>query len=166
MQTREIRIAESRLNRPKFANDTFVKLRTHCSRPFMRICHAMFGRGDHFVRKLNGNSSGNGPLQCIRNTRNRPNPKVFFTVDIPVLEFIVLLCPLKSRILWAQMRGRGTLMEHFNYTTAFEIQPPTIPQVIENSGRTWTVITTSAFWPNELLRTVNNLQTSHTCCVF
>jgi type I restriction enzyme R subunit len=29
-------------------------------------------------------------------------------VDIPVLEFIVFLRPVKSRILWEQMLGRGT----------------------------------------------------------
>src|SRR5256885_8693030 len=29
-------------------------------------------------------------------------------VDIPALEFIVFLRPVKSRILWEQMLGRGT----------------------------------------------------------
>jgi type I restriction enzyme, R subunit len=29
-------------------------------------------------------------------------------VDIPALEFIVFLRPIKSRILWEQMVGRGT----------------------------------------------------------
>ena len=77
--------------------------------------------------------------------------------DIPTLEFIVFLRPVKSRTLWVQMLGRGTrispeinktkftvfdcfdatLLEYFKNTTDFEIQPPTktpltIPQVIEN----------------------------------
>ena len=100
----------------------------------------------------------------IREFRNRPNPKVVVTVDmtstgvdIPALEFIVFLRPVKSRILWVQMLGSGTrkcpeinktkftvfdcfdgtLIEYFKNTTDFEIQPPaktplTIPQVIEN----------------------------------
>ena len=78
-------------------------------------------------------------------------------VDIPALEFIVFLRPVKSRILWVQMLGRGTrkcpeinktkfvvfdcfdgtLIQYFKNTTDFEIQPPTktpltLPQVIEN----------------------------------
>jgi type I restriction enzyme R subunit len=78
-------------------------------------------------------------------------------VDIPALEFIVFLRPVKSRILWVQMLGRGTrkcpeinktkftvfdcfdgtLIQYFANTNDFEIQPPTrtpltIPQIIEN----------------------------------
>jgi len=75
--------------------------------------------------------------------------------DIPALEFIVCLRPVKSRILTMLGRGTrkcpeinktkftvfdcfdGTLIEYFQNTTDFEIQPPaktplTIPQVIEN----------------------------------
>jgi len=46
-------------------------------------------------------------LQRIREFRNRPNPKIVVSVDmlttgvdIPALEFIVFLRPVKSRILW------------------------------------------------------------------
>src|SRR3970282_2790258 len=55
------------------------------------------------------------PLQRILEFRNRPNPGVVVSVDlmstgvdIPDLEFIVLLRPVKSRILFEQMLGRGT----------------------------------------------------------
>ena len=55
------------------------------------------------------------PLQRIREFRNRPNPKIVVTVDmlstrvdIPALEFIVFLRPVKSRILLERMLGRGT----------------------------------------------------------
>ena len=55
------------------------------------------------------------PLQRIREFRNRPNPGIVVTVDllttgvdIPDLEFIVFLRPVKSRILFEQMLGRGT----------------------------------------------------------
>ena len=54
-------------------------------------------------------------MQRIREFRNRPNPTIVVTVDmlstgvdIPALEFIVFLRPIKSRILWEQMLGRGT----------------------------------------------------------
>jgi type I restriction enzyme R subunit len=104
------------------------------------------------------------PLQKIREFRNRPNPKIVVSVDmlttgvdIPSLEFIVFMRPVKSRILWVQMLGRGTrkcdlinkekfvifdcfdgtLIEYFKNTTDFEVQlpqkdPVPLGQVIEN----------------------------------
>ena len=78
-------------------------------------------------------------------------------VDIPALEFIVFLRPVKSRILWEQMLGRGTrlcpdinkskfvvfdcfdgtLIQYFRNVSSFDIEPPgrtplTLPEVIEN----------------------------------
>jgi type I restriction enzyme R subunit len=130
----------------------------------VRICREEFGQGDAFVQKITGSPTVDRPLQKIREFRNRPNPKVVVTVDmlstgvdIPSLEFIVLMRPVKSRILWVQMLGRGTrrcevinkshftifdcfdgtLIEYFKNTTDFDVQLPekeTIPiaQVIEN----------------------------------
>ena len=130
----------------------------------VKTCREVFGQGDDFVQKITGNPNVDRPLQRIREFRNRPNPKVAVTVDmlstgvdIPALEFIVFLRPVKSRILWVQMLGRGTrkcpelnktkfvvfdcfdgtLIQYFKNTTDFEIQPPaktplTLPQVIEN----------------------------------
>jgi type I restriction enzyme R subunit len=130
----------------------------------VKTCREVFGQGDDFVQKITGNPNVDRPLQRIREFRNRPNPKVVVTVDmlstgvdIPALEFIVFLRPVKSRILWVQMLGRGTrkcpeinktkfvvfdcfdgtLIQYFKNTTDFEIQPPTktpltLPQVIEN----------------------------------
>jgi type I restriction enzyme R subunit len=73
----------------------------------------VFGRGDSFVRKITGRVDR--PLQQIREFRNRDLPGVVVTVDmlttgvdIPDLEFIVFLRPVKSRILFEQMLGRGT----------------------------------------------------------
>ncbi len=81
----------------------------------VRICREVFEQGDDFVQKITGNPNVDRPLQRIREFRNRPNPKVVVTVDmlstgvdIPALEFIVFLRPVKSRILWEQMLGRGT----------------------------------------------------------
>ena len=78
-------------------------------------------------------------------------------VDIPALEFIVFLRPVKSRILWEQMLGRGTrlcpdinkskfvvfdcfdgtLIRYFKGASNFVIEPPqttpvALPQVIDN----------------------------------
>ena len=73
----------------------------------------VFGRGDAFVTKITGKVDR--PLQRIREFRNRPLPMIAVTVDllttgvdIPDLEYLVLLRPVKSRILFVQMLGRGT----------------------------------------------------------
>jgi len=130
----------------------------------VRICREVFGQGDAFVQKITGSPSVDRPLQKIREFRNRPEPKVVVTVDmlstgvdIPCLEFVGFLRPVKSRILWVQMLGRGTrlcpeihkthftifdgfngtLIEYFRNATDFSVEPPTkeplpIEQVIEN----------------------------------
>jgi type I restriction enzyme R subunit len=72
-----------------------------------------FGEGDDFAAKITGRVDR--PLQHIREFRNRPEPRIVVTVDllttgvdIPDLEFLVFLRPVKSRILFEQMLGRGT----------------------------------------------------------
>jgi type I restriction enzyme, R subunit len=110
----------------------------------------IFGRGESFVTKITGRVDR--PLQRIREFRNRPNPAVVVTVDllttgvdIPDLEFIVFLRPVKSRILFEQMLGRGTrkgerypdkshfvifdcfdgtLLEYFRDTTGMTVEAP------------------------------------------
>ena len=79
----------------------------------MDTARDVFGQGDSFVQKITGRVDR--PLQRIREFRNRPQPGVVVTVDmlstgvdIPDLEFIVFLRPVKSRILFEQMLGRGT----------------------------------------------------------
>jgi type I restriction enzyme R subunit len=127
------------------------------------ICRDVFGRGDSFVQKITGRADR--PLQRIREFRNRTNPGVVVSVDmlttgvdIPDLEFIVFLRPVKSRILWEQMLGRGTrkgenykdkshftvfdcfdgtLFEYFKNASAFTTDPPekparTIEEIIED----------------------------------
>ncbi len=89
----------------------------------------MFGRGDSFVRKITGNPNVDRPLQRIREFRNRPTPGIVVTVDmlttgvdIPDLEYIVFLRPVKSRILFTQMMGRGTRKgEHFPAKSHFVV---------------------------------------------
>ena len=128
------------------------------------ICKEYFNRGDDFVAKITGNANVDRPLQKIREFRNRPNPKIVVTVDmlstgvdIPSLEYVVFLRPVKSRILWVQMLGRGTrlcseinkdhftvfdcfggtLIEYFKDATEFSFEPPlreslSCEQIIEN----------------------------------
>lgn len=120
-----------------------------------------FGRGDSFVQKITGSPSVDRPLQRIREFRNRPEPGIVVTVDllstgvdIPALENIVFLRPVRSRILFEQMMGRGTrrcdeigktkftifdavgVMEYFSRATAFTADPPdkptrTVTEIIE-----------------------------------
>lgn len=130
----------------------------------VRICREVFAQGDDFVKKITGNPNVDRPLQRIREFRNRPNPKVVVSVDmlstgvdIPALEFILFLRPVKSRILWEQMLGRGTrrcdeinkakfvvfdcfdgtLLRYFRDVSNFQIETPradplTIPELVEN----------------------------------
>jgi type I restriction enzyme R subunit len=79
------------------------------------LARDVFGRGDAFVTKITGAKDVDRPLQRIREFRNRPNPCIAVTVDllttgvdIPDLEYLVFLRPVKSRILFEQMVGRGT----------------------------------------------------------
>jgi type I restriction enzyme R subunit len=131
----------------------------------VRIARDVFSRGDDFVQKITGSPSVDRPLEKIRRFRNRPLPSVVVTVDmlstgvdIPALEYIVFLRPVKSRILWTQMLGRGTrkcrdinkecftifdcfdgtLIEYFKNSTDFvieveeQVETVTIEQIIEN----------------------------------
>ena len=127
------------------------------------IARDIFGRGDSFVQKITGKADR--PLQRIREFRNRPNPAIVVSVDmmstgvdIPDLEYIVFLRPIKSRILFEQMMGRGTrkgekfpdkshftvfdcfggtLLEYFSQSTGITAELPeriyrTIPELIED----------------------------------
>ena len=125
----------------------------------------IFGRGESFVAKITGSQNVDRPLQRIREFRNRPNPAIAVTVDMlstgvdfPDLEYILFLRPVKSRILFEQMLGRGTrkgeqfkdkshfvvfdcfdgtLIEYFRKATAITAEPPlrearTIVEIIED----------------------------------
>ena len=122
------------------------------------IARDVFGRGDAFVQKITGRVDR--PLQKIREFRNRQQIGIVVTVDllstgvdIPDLEFIVFLRPVKSRILFEQMLGRGTrkgehfpdkshfvvfdcfdgtLMEYFREATSITAEPvKTLPRTIK-----------------------------------
>ncbi len=91
-----------------------IPMISHADR-LVNICKSIYNRGDDFAAKITGSPTVDRPLKKIKEFRNRPNPKIVVTVDmlstgvdIPALEFIVFLRPVKSRILWEQMLGRGT----------------------------------------------------------
>lgn len=113
-----------------------------------------FGRGDVFVQKITGSPTVDRPLQRIREFRNRPEPCIVVTVDmlttgvdVPRIENLIFLRPVKSRILFEQMLGRGTrrceeihkthftvfdcfdgtLLEYFKNASDFLVEPPEKP---------------------------------------
>jgi type I restriction enzyme R subunit len=126
--------------------------RTSHADQLVDIARDVFGRGEAFVAKITGSPTVDRPLQRIREFRNRPEPCIVVTVDmlstgvdIPDLEYIVFLRPVKSRILFEQMIGRGTrkgerypdkshfvvvdcfdgtLLEYFRNVTAVTAEPP------------------------------------------
>lgn len=134
----------------------------------VELARDLFGRGEGFVAKITGKIDR--PLQKIREFRNRPNPGIVVTVDllttgidIPDLEFLVFLRPVKSRILFEQMIGRGTrkgekfpdkshfvvfdcfdgtLLAYFRSATAVTSEPP------EGDGKTVTQIV-DEIWRNK-----------------
>jgi type I restriction enzyme R subunit len=136
---------------------------TSHAQSIVELCRSVFGRGEDFVAKITG--TVDRPLQRIKEFRNRPNPAVVVSVDlmatgvdIPDLEFIVFLRPVKSRILFEQMLGRGTrkgfhhpdkshftvvdcfggtLFEYFKTASDFAADAPTpagktIPELVED----------------------------------
>lgn len=135
---------------------------------------AIFGRGEAFAAKITGRVDR--PLQHIREFRNRANPGIVVTVDllstgvdIPDLEYIVFLRPVKSRILFEQMLGRGTrkgeryrdkshftvvdcfdgtLLEYFRNATGITVDTPTgdgkntseiIEEIWQNHDRSYNI---------------------------
>ncbi len=148
---RHLRDQEEKLSRfPKtlvFAHNDLAN-RSHADQ-LAALFRERLGRGDDFVQKITGSPSVDRPLQKIRQFRNRPQPGVVVTVDllstgvdIPWLEAIVFLRPVKSRILFEQMLGRGTrrcepihkthftvfdavgVLEYFRSASEFTFEPP------------------------------------------
>lgn len=111
-----LRVAQERGRFPKtliFAHNDMPHV-SHADR-LVDLLRDALGHGDAFVQKITGSPTVDRPLQRIREFRNRPAPGVVVTVDmlstgvdIPALEAIVFLRPIRSRILFDQMMGRGT----------------------------------------------------------
>lgn len=126
---------------------------SHCDQ-LIDMLRDEFNRGDSFVQKITGSPTVDRPLQRIREFRNRQNPGIVVTVDmlstgvdVPKIENIVFLRPVRSRILFEQMMGRGTrlcpginkthftvfdcfggtLLEYFKKTTSITAEAPIKP---------------------------------------
>ncbi|MCL4339161.1 DEAD/DEAH box helicase family protein [Patescibacteria group bacterium] len=116
----------------------------------INICRDIFGKGDAFVQKITGSPTVDRPLTRIKEFRNRPDPHIVITVDmlstgvdIPSIENIVFLRPVKSRILFEQMLGRGTrLCNNFpnglgtrakNHFTVFDCFDGTLLEAFKNT---------------------------------
>ncbi len=108
------------------------------------LARDVFGRGDAFVQKITGGKDVDRPLQRIREFRNRPKPGIAVTVDllttgvdIPDLEYIVFMRPVKSRILFEQMVGRGTRkgekLTNKDHFTVFDCFDGTLLAYFKNS---------------------------------
>ncbi len=118
----------------------------------MEILRSACGHGDDFVSKITGSPTVDRPLQRIREFRNRDVPAIAVTVDmlttgvdVPKLEALLFLRPVKSRILFEQMLGRGTrtcpdihkgeflvfdavgVLDYFRNVSEFSIDPPDAP---------------------------------------
>lgn len=87
---------------------------SHCDTIAEILSNEFSYKNSDFVKKITGKVDR--PLQRIREFRTRPEePGIAVTVDllstgvdIPTIEAIVFLRPVKSRILFEQMMGRGT----------------------------------------------------------
>ncbi len=126
---------------------------SHCDQ-LVDMLRDEFNRGDSFVQKITGSPTVDRPLQRIREFRNRQDPGIVATVDmlstgvdVPKIENIVFLRPVRSRILFEQMMGRGTrlcpeinkthftvfdcfggtLLEYFKQTTSITAEAPIKP---------------------------------------
>ena len=132
-----------------------------------RICKETFNRGDDFVLKITGNPNVDRPLEKIKRFRNQPEPMIVVTVDmlstgvdIPALEYIVFLRPVKSRILWEQMLGRGTrLCKDINKEkfTVFDCFGGTLIAYFKDvSNFKFDGLTTTTLPVTEIIRRVDN----------
>lgn len=140
----------------------------------VNICRDLFGRGDAFVQKITGSATVDRPLTRIKEFRNRPEPHIVVTVDmlstgvdIPAIENIVFLRPVKSRILFEQMLGRGTrLCKNFpnglgtppkTHFTVFDCFDGTLLEAFKNStGITQVPPTNPTRTIEEIINAINN----------
>lgn len=138
------------------------------------ICRDVFGRGDAFVQKITGSPTVDRPLTRIKEFRNRPEPHIVVTVDmlstgvdVPAIENIVFLRPVKSRILFEQMLGRGTrLCKNFpnglgtppkTHFTVFDCFDGTLLEAFKNStGITQVTPTNPTRSIEEIISDINN----------
>jgi type I restriction enzyme R subunit len=140
----------------------------------VNLCRDVFGKGDAFVQKITGSPTVDRPLTRIKEFRNRPDPHIVVTVDmlstgidVPSIENIVFLRPVKSRILFEQMLGRGTrLCSNFpnglgtppkTHFTVFDCFAGTLLEAFKNNtGMTQYVPTNATRTIEQIIDDLNN----------
>jgi len=92
----------------------FAKDDSHAE-DIVHIVREEFGKGNEFCKKITYKTTGEKPEDLITSFRNSYNPRVAVTVDmiatgtdIRPLECVIFMRDVKSRVLFEQMKGRGT----------------------------------------------------------
>ena len=92
----------------------FAKADSHAE-DIVRIVREEFGKGNEFCQKITSRVTGAKAEDLIAAFRNSYNPRIAVTVDmiatgtdIKPLEVILFMRPVRSRVLFEQMLGRGT----------------------------------------------------------
>ncbi|MBL7996697.1 restriction endonuclease subunit R, partial [bacterium] len=107
------------------------------------------------------------PLEKIRRFRNRPEPNIVVTVDmlstgveVPTIECIIFMRPVKSRILWEQMLGRGTRLcvdIHKDSFTIFDCFGGSLIEYFKDASNfKFESITTDPISITEIIRRIND----------
>lgn len=91
----------------------FAKDDSHAE-DIVEIVREEFGKGNDFCSKITYKTTGN-PKELINRFRTAYNPRIAVTVDmiatgtdVKPIEVVVFLRSVKSRVLYEQMKGRGT----------------------------------------------------------
>src|SRR5659263_675251 len=92
----------------------FAKDDSHAE-DIVHIMREEFGKGNDFCKKITYRTVGDKPEDLIASFRNSYNPRIAVTVDmistgtdIRPLECLLFMRDVKSRVLFEQMKGRGT----------------------------------------------------------
>lgn len=92
----------------------FAKDDSHAE-DIVHIMREEFGKGNDFCKKITYKTEGAKPEDLIASFRNSYNPRIAVTVDmistgtdIKPLECLLFMRDVRSRVLFEQMKGRGT----------------------------------------------------------
>lgn len=105
----------------------FAKDDSHAE-DIVHIIREEFGKGNEFCKKITYKTYGEKPEDLIASFRNSYNPRIAVTVDmvstgtdIRPLECLLFMRDVKSRVLFEQMKGRGTRI--ISYTDLKGVTP-------------------------------------------
>lgn len=91
----------------------FAKDDSHAE-DIVELVRQEFGKGDDFCQKITYKTTGRSPKDLIQEFRIEYNPRIAITVDmiatgtdVRPIEIVMFMRPVKSRVLYEQMKGRG-----------------------------------------------------------